>query len=128
MLVFLGIHLDTMAMECMRLSDAKLAELCQIVINWSSKHAGKRVNSSPSRKLSHAAKIMVPGRIFFCRMIDTANRAKQLDHWIHLIADFKFNLAWWHTFLEFWNGKSSHDAGSHTYTAPSFHNHYRCFR
>ena len=82
MLVFLGILLDTMAME-MHLLDGKLAELHQLIANWSSKRAGKkRELLSLIGKLSHAAKIVVPGQIFLRRMIDTANKAKQLDHWI----------------------------------------------
>ena len=84
MLVFMGILLDTMAME-MHLPDGKLAELHQLTANWSSKCAEKkRELLSLIGKLSHAAKIVVPGRIFLCRMIDTANKSKQLDHWIHL--------------------------------------------
>ena len=39
-------------------------------------------------------------------MIDTANKAKQLDYWIHLTANFKSDLAWWCSFLDFWNGRS----------------------
>ena len=106
MLVFLGILLDTVAME-MRLPDGKVAELHQLIAKWSSKRAGKkRELLSLIGKLSHAAKIVVPGRIFLRRMIDTANKAKQLDHWIHLTTDFKSDLAWWRTFLQCWNGKS----------------------
>ena len=98
LLIFLGVLLDTIAME-MRLPDEKLAELRQLIANWSSKHAGKkRELLSLIGKLSHAAKIVVPGRIFLRRMIDTANKAKQLDHWIHLTADFKSDLAWWRSF------------------------------
>ena len=61
MLVFLGILLDTVAME-MHLPDGKLAELCQLIANWSSKRAGKkRELLSLIGKVSHAAKIVVPG-------------------------------------------------------------------
>ena len=106
LLVFLGVLLDTIAME-MRLPDGKLEELRHLLATWSSKRAGKkRELLSLIGKLSHAAKIVVPGRIFLRRMIDTANRAKQLDHWVHLTADFRSDLAWWCCFLDTWNGKS----------------------
>ena len=37
-------------------------------------------------------------------MIDVAHKAKQLDHWVHLTAEFKSDLAWWHCFIDCWNG------------------------
>ena len=38
-------------------------------------------------------------------MIDTASKARELDHWIHLTAGFKSDLAWWCSFLDAWNGR-----------------------
>ena len=51
-------------------------------------------------------KIIIPGRIFLRRMIDTTNNAKQLDHWVHMTADFRSDLAWWCCFMKSWNGRA----------------------
>ena len=91
----------------MRLPDAKVTELQQLLVLWSSRKAGKkRELLSLIGKLSHTAKIVVPGRIFLRRMIDTANQAKKLDHWIHLTAEFRSDLTWWRLFLKSWNGRT----------------------
>ena len=103
-LTFLGIVLDTVKME-MRLSEQRMEELKKLIDKWLAKKAGrKRDLLSLIGKLAHAAKIIVPGRIFLRRMIDVAHKAKQLDHWVHLSADFKSDLAWWHCFMDCWNG------------------------
>lgn len=105
-LTFLGILLDTQKME-MRLPEAKMKELQDILAAWSSKKTvRKRDLLSLIGKLSHAAKIIIPGRIFLRCMIDTAHKAKQLDHWVHLTADFRSDLAWWCCFMKSWNGRA----------------------
>ena len=99
-LVFLGIFLDTVTME-LRLPEDKLVELRRLLWASSSKKAvKKREMLSLIGKLSHAAKIITPGRIFLRRMIDTASKAKQLDHWIRLSTEFKSDLLWLCRFLE----------------------------
>ena len=104
-LTFLGILLDTKTME-MRLPAAKLKELKELIIKWRARKAGKKRDVlSLIGKLAHAAKIIVPGRIFLRRMIDAAHKTKQLDHWVHLTAEFMSDLAWWHCFLDYWNGR-----------------------
>ena len=96
-LTFLGILLDTQKLE-MRLPDEELKEL---ISKWLSRRAGKkRELLSLIGKLSHAAKIIVPGRIFLRRMLDTVHKAKHLDHWVHLGQEFKSDLAWWDCFIE----------------------------
>ena len=98
-LVFLGILLDTQKME-MHLPEEKLRELRLLIQKWLSRKSGKKHEIlSLIGKLSHAAKIIVPGRIFLRRMIDVAHRIKHLDHWVHLNHEFKSDLAWWHTFI-----------------------------
>lgn len=37
-------------------------------------------------------------------MIDTASKARRLDHWVQLREEFHSDLAWWKMFLEGWNG------------------------
>ena len=103
-LIFLGILIDTQRME-LRLPDEKLRELKSLISKWLSKRTGKkREVLSVIGKLAHAAKIITPGRIFLRRMIDTAHKAKHLDHWVHLNEEFRSDLAWWQYFIETWNG------------------------
>ena len=103
-LTFLGVVLDTRKME-MRLPEGKLEELKELIKKWLARKAGKkRELLSLIGKLAHAAKIIVSGRIFLRRMIDVAHKAKQLDNWVHLTAEFKSDLAWWHSFIDYWNG------------------------
>ena len=103
-LVFLGILLDTEKME-MRLHEGKVDELKRLIAYWMARRSGKkRELLSLVGKLSHAAKIVVPGHIFLIHMIDTAHRVKHLDHSIHLNQDFKSDLAWWQAFMQTWNG------------------------
>ena len=103
-LAFLGILLDTNRME-LRLPQEKLGELKDLISKWLTRKAGrKRELLSLIGKLAHAAKIVVPGRIFLRRMLDTVHKAKHLDHWVHLNQEFKSDLAWWHCFMVAWNG------------------------
>ena len=53
--------------------------------------------------LNHAAMVVWPGRAFLRSLIDAASTAKELDHWVHLNAADRSDLAWWHTFLQAWN-------------------------
>ena len=101
-LTFLGILLDTKRMQ-LRLPEEKLLELKSLIAMWRKRKAGKkRELLSLIGKLSHAAKIIKPGRIFLRRMLDTTHKAKRLDHWVHLTEDFRSDLAWWHCFIDSW--------------------------
>ena len=51
-------------------------------------------------KLAHTTKVVVPGRTFLRRMIDTSTLVKHLDHYIKLCAGFHSDLVWWDRFLE----------------------------
>ena len=103
-LVFLGIQLDKQKLQ-MRLPEEKLRELKLLITKWLSRKAGtKRELLSLIGKLSHAAKIVAPGRIFLRQMINVAHRVKHLDHWVHLNQEFKSDLAWWYMFIDTWNG------------------------
>ena len=57
-------------------------------------------------KLAHATKVVVAGRNFLRRMIDTVMTAKHLNHHVHLRAEFHSDLAWWSSFLPLWNARS----------------------
>ena len=56
--------------------------------------------------LTHAASVVRPGRAFLRSLIDVAAAVRDLDHWVQLNSAACADLAWWHTFLAFWNGKS----------------------
>ena len=100
---FLGILLDTQRME-MRLPQEKLKELKLLINKWTSREAGKKYELlSLIGKLSHAAKIITPGRIFLRQMINVVHLVKHLDHWVHLNQEFKSDLAWWQTSIDTWN-------------------------
>lgn len=108
-LTFLGVELDTEAME-LRLPVVKLNHLSQLLNEWQGKRAcRKRELLSLIGKLSHATKVITPGRIFLRRMIDLSCKPKQLHHWVRLNEDFRSDLAWWICFLKTWNGRSVMD-------------------
>lgn len=105
-IIFLGIELDTIAMEA-RLPREKLMGLLEELRQWKGRrHCQKRNLLSLIGKLSHACKVVVAGRIFLRRMIEQAKSVRRLRHYIHLTAEFHSDLAWWSTFLEQWNGRS----------------------
>lgn len=103
---FLGIELDTERFQ-MRLSEEKIVGLKKVLNQWEKRRAcKKRELLSLIGKLSHACKIVRPGRIFLRRMIETSCKCSQLDHWIRLTEEFRADLAWWESFLRVWNGRS----------------------
>ena len=105
-LSFLGICLKTINME-IRLPDEKLSQLLILLAEWRSrKKCKQRDLLSLIGKLNHASKVVIAGRIFLRRMIDTAYTVRQLHHWVHLNASFRSDLEWWIAFLEKWNGRS----------------------
>ena len=56
--------------------------------------------------LQHAAKAVPSGRTFASRIYATASKVAELDFYTCLNKGFQSDLQWWHTFLQFWNGKS----------------------
>ena len=105
-LIFLGIILDTIRQE-IRLPPQKLQELVMLLQQWRAKHVcTKRELLQLIGKLAHATKVVVAGRTFLRRMIDTAMTVRHLDHHVHLRADFHSDLAWWSCFLTLWNARS----------------------
>ena len=72
-LIFLGIELDTVRLE-MRLPVERIAHLKDLLRSWvGKKHCQKRELLSLIGKLSHACKVVVAGRLFLRRMIDTSS-------------------------------------------------------
>ena len=70
------------------------------------KSATKREILSLVGLLQHATKVVRPGRSFLSRMYSTAARVPELHYYTRLNKEFRSDLAWWHLFLEDWNGTS----------------------
>ena len=105
-LTFLGILLDTMAME-LRLPQVKLERLKATIAKWRHKrNCTKRELLSLIGQLQHACKVVRHGRAFLRRMITLSTTAKKLHHHIRLNASFRSDLEWWALFLPKWNGIS----------------------
>ena len=86
---FLGIELDTEVME-IRLPADKLARLVQSLIGL----------------LSHACKVIRPGRSFLRCLIDLSSKVSNLDHFVRLNQSARSDLEWWFQFAKQWNGKA----------------------
>ena len=71
-----------------------------IGMGFALKKCRKRELLSLIGKLAHTCKVVPAGRSFLRRMIITAIKVKHMNHWVHLNADFRADLAWWDTFLE----------------------------
>ena len=105
-LTFLGIEIDSQAEE-LRLPADKLLALKEALMYWQEKKAcRKRDLLSLIGSLSHAAKVVRPGRAFLRRLIDLSTQAKELDHYIRLNLDARSDIVWWNCFVEAWNGTS----------------------
>ena len=57
-------------------------------------------------KLSFAAKVVKPGRLFVRRLIDLSTKVKRLNHHLALNAEAQEDILWWFRFLRSWNGVS----------------------
>ena len=105
-LIFLGIEIDSSALE-MRLPAVKLAKLRESVTKWQGKKAGKKRDLlSLIGSLSHACKIIKPGRSFLRRLIDLSKQATDLNHFVRLNIEARSDIEWWFRFAESWNGVS----------------------
>jgi len=103
-IIYLGIEIDSVEME-MRLPQEKLARLAETIKQWRGRKAcTKRELLSLIGQLSHACKVVKPGRVFLSRMIRLSTVAKQLDHHVRLNQAFRSDLEWWFRFLSKWNG------------------------
>ena len=108
-LPFLGIILDTLKQE-IRLPADKLDHLKSLISAWKFRKAcRKRELLSLVGKLSHACKVVCAGRVFLRRMITLASKARNINHWVRLNAEFQADLAWWEIFLLLWNAQSMMD-------------------
>ena len=105
-LTFLGIEVDTLAME-LRLPQEKLERLKEAIKAWQArKSCTKRELQSLVGQLQHACRVVRSGRTFLRRMINLLSVAGELHHHIRLNKSFRADLGWWAKFLEEWNGIS----------------------
>ena len=105
-LTFLGIEVDTEAME-VRLPEMKLKSLTSTVKEWyGRKSCTKRELLSFIGLLSHACKVVRPGRRFLRRLINLSTGTRSLNRCIRLNGECRSDIGWWYTFLPQWNGIS----------------------
>lgn len=111
-LTFLGIEIDTVAMEA-RLSAEKLADLQQLITAW----VGKKTASlteymSLSGVLNFACGVVAAGKPF-CRRLIQQQQSLRKAAWVKSDAQqtdiphyVREDLRWWSEWLPEWNGKS----------------------
>jgi len=105
-ITFLGIELDTVAME-MRLPAAKLNQLKQTLRRW---RGYTSIRKGPLESLigflSHACKVVRSGRTFLRRLISASAQVDRKEHFVRLTECVQADLEWWYTFGTAWNGIS----------------------
>lgn len=105
-LTILGIEIDSVTQE-LRLPQDKLKRVKQTIQHWRGrKCCTLRELQSLIGLLSHACKVVHPGRVFPGRMFRLAATVRRPSHRLRLNRDFRSDLEWWHRFLEGWNGTS----------------------
>lgn len=111
-LTFLGIEIDTIAME-MRLSASRLTELRQLLASWDDARPITRVElDSQVGKLQFATYVVRPGRAFLKRLRSLLLSLKEgeqqhgTQYTRRLTDAARDDIAWWRTFLDKWNGRS----------------------
>lgn len=103
---FLGIIIDTQAMEC-RLPTAKLEDLRLLVrAALQAKKVRLKQLQSLLGKLNFACRIMPMGRIFCRRLSAATSGVRMPHHFIRLSAEHKADLRVWEEFLATYNGRS----------------------
>ena len=103
---FLGIVVDTDRFE-IRLPEAKLAHIRELVSGWRGKHSGRYKDlESLLGHLSHAATVIRDGRIFLRHLFSILAASRSQHHFVHLNKSAQADLSWWACFLHHWNGHS----------------------
>ena len=116
-LTFLGIQLDTVAMEA-RLDNSRLAELRSLCLAWQSKGTASAIElQSLAGKLNFACCVVRPGRIFIRHILQQiraigAMRSERNGRPLPRVAQVRLppgvyeDVSWWANFLPQWNGSS----------------------
>ena len=96
----------TQAIE-LRLPTDEVEKLMETLKAWKIKRScTRRELESLIGLLSHACKVVSPGRRFFSALLELLPVAKKWHHHIRLNASFKADREWWLSFMEQWNGIS----------------------
>ena len=105
-LMFLGLELDSVALE-MWLPQDKLLELQQLLSLWTGRWScHKKELESLVGKLSHARRVIQPGRTFLRQLFEVVKGTQRSFHHIRINAAACSDIIWWATFAEAWNGVS----------------------
>ena len=105
-LTFLGFELDSRALE-MRLPSVKLLELQQTSAAWVGRRScRKKELESLVGKLSHASRVVQPGKTFLRQLFELLKGTHKGFHHIRLNVSARSDIYWWSTFVQSWNGVS----------------------
>ena len=105
-LTFLGLELDSVALE-MRLPRDKLADVQRTTSEWAGRRScRKRELESLVGKLSHAARVVQPGKTFLRQLFELMKGTRKGFHHIRLNTAAWLDIIWWSTFVQAWNGVS----------------------
>ena len=105
-LPYLGINVDS-ENKIISLPQDKVDKLRPILKRFSTlKKCTKRELLSLIGRLSFAAKVVKPGRLFLRHLIDLSTKTKRLEHYVYLNKDVRLDLEWWSQALDKHNGVS----------------------
>ena len=105
-ITYLGIEIDSVTFT-IRLPPDKLSNLVADLQYWYRRNSCTKLELlSIIGKLSFAAKVVKPGRLFLRRLINLSTTVDKLHHHIHLNKEAKLDIKWWFDFLQPWNGVS----------------------
>ena len=103
-LTYLGIEIDSIC-QVIRLPIEKIRELRTTLVDFMGKRrCKKRQLLSLIGKLSFAAKVIKPGRLFLRHLINLSTSVDNLNYFIPLNKDTRDDLAWWLEALNQSNG------------------------
>ena len=105
-LEYLGITIDTVAMEC-RLPVDKLERISNMVQSFIGRRTcSKQEMLSLLGHLNFACRVIPAGRSFMSRLFVAAHSVKKLHHKVTLNQETRADLEMWAIFLQQWNGIS----------------------
>ena len=104
-LTFLGFELDSLHNE-IRIPGQKMQDIKNEVAKWISKKSCRRKElESLIGRLSHASRVVQPGKTFMRRLFEALAGSQQAHHHIYLSSAVCTDILWWHTFMAEWNGE-----------------------
>ena len=105
-ITYLGIEIDSVKFT-IKLPEDKLHSLQVELALWVNRRScTKKELLSLIGKLSFAAKVVKPGRMFLRRLIHLSTTVHSLHYRIYLNAEARADISWWIKFLPSWNGVS----------------------